>query len=155
MISDAIEAVLPAKPASSSSSSSNTATAPISITGEEFFDYSTSAAATAIPSQGRVRTPQLQSLMSETIAARAITYPRRRNQGRLTTWVNDVPPTYRSLLANPVYEAVIGDIDEAKVGGGEGKKQMAVANVEALGILESRDERETISATKSSQCLVS
>lgn len=167
MISDAIEAVLPVQRTSSSTASSSSSSAviapPISISGEEFFDYSTSAAATAIPSQGRVRTPQLQSQMSETIAARAITYPRRRNQGRLTTWVNGHPPMYRQLLENKVYEEVIvgggGGGGDGGNGSGEGRKQKGEVLVEALRTtapspLHSPAAMSSVTA-RSSQCNVS
>jgi len=163
MISDAIEAVLPVKRSSSSSTISSSSSSaiiapPISISGAEFFDYATSAAATAIPSQGRVRTPQLQSQMSETIAARAITYPRRRNQGRLTTWVNGNPPMYRHLLQNPVYEEAIagGGGGDGGNGSGEGGKQKGEVLVEALRTsAPSPIHPPAVTARSSSQCSIS
>jgi hypothetical protein len=80
LISDAIEAVLPPLQTSSSSSTVESL-ATISLSGSDFFDYSTSAAATATPNQGRVvRTPQLQSEISAAVTARALSYPRRRDQ---------------------------------------------------------------------------
>jgi hypothetical protein len=98
------------------SSSTVESLATISLSGSDFFDYSTSAAATATPNQGRVvRTPQLQSEISAAVTARALSYPRRRDQSRRTTWGSDaVPPMYSQLIASTEFEAVMED-DEGEL----------------------------------------